>query len=271
MQKLAEIALSVEKRKYVVALGLQDWLMDGIDQACSSIPGHHSYQRPTSSPLYFIDVFREWLDGAIYICAACLAYRRSVSLGTVLVMKSASAEIGSSLLNLYRTIDGASSEFRSARSYRKCLLLARNTQASDDFIPYCNGKNKGMAIEAHDVCFSYEYLGNRTPVLHNISFSLTAGETVAIVGFNGYFYRGLLKTLTSSAGKSTLISLLSLLCTPTSGTLKINGNLVAAYNPKELREQIAVQFQEKCNLDLGNRSFDSLFQGVSDSRIRRNW
>ena len=49
-------------------------------------------------------------------------------------------------------------------------------------IPVHSAK-RGMAIEAKNLTFSYP--GTETPVLKNINLKIEAGETLAIVGFNG--------------------------------------------------------------------------------------
>lgn len=46
-----------------------------------------------------------------------------------------------------------------------------------------HGAKRGMVIEAKNLTFSYP--GTDTPVLKNINLKIEAGETLAIVGFNG--------------------------------------------------------------------------------------
>lgn len=64
------------------------------------------------------------------------------------------------------------------------------------------------AITLEHVGFSYP--GQDTPVLHDVSLTLKAGSTVAIVGENG-------------AGKSTLIKLLTGMYQPTQGRITVDG------------------------------------------------
>jgi len=54
-----------------------------------------------------------------------------------------------------------------------------------DYMPATpvHGTKRGMAIEAKDLTFAYP--GTHTPVLKNINLKIEAGETLAIVGFNG--------------------------------------------------------------------------------------
>ena len=65
-------------------------------------------------------------------------------------------------------------------------------------------------LEVNGVSFSYHTLAGETPALSNISFTVPAGEFLAIVGPSG-------------CGKSTLLSLLAGLLAPEAGTILLDG------------------------------------------------
>lgn len=71
----------------------------------------------------------------------------------------------------------------------------------------------GPAIEVDRVSMRY----GRQPVLDSVSFSLEAGESLAIIGENG-------------CGKSTLLKICAGMVTPTSGTVTLSGR--AGYCPQ---------------------------------------
>lgn len=77
-----------------------------------------------------------------------------------------------------------------------------------------NGIKKGIFMKAklnvYRVSYSYHSLEGETPALSNISFSVDAGEFLAVVGPSG-------------CGKSTLLSLLCGLAKPESGYIQVNG------------------------------------------------
>jgi putative ABC transport system ATP-binding protein len=77
------------------------------------------------------------------------------------------------------------------------------------------------AIVAQDVARSYALDGLEVPALRGVSFTIPAGDYVAIVGPSG-------------SGKSTLMHLLGGLDRPTSGHLAIGGRDVAALSQQEL-------------------------------------
>lgn len=72
-------------------------------------------------------------------------------------------------------------------------------------------------LEVCNVNFSYHSLNGETPALKDISFSVSAGEFLAIVGPSG-------------CGKSTLLSLLSGLLKSEDGTILIDGKPVSDTN-----------------------------------------
>jgi ATP-binding cassette, subfamily B, bacterial len=78
---------------------------------------------------------------------------------------------------------------------------------------------------------SFTYPGQSTPVLQDVSFYLTPGECVALVGHNG-------------AGKSTLVKLLLRLYDPTGGRILLDGVNLREYDLGELRRQMGAIFQD---------------------------
>jgi ATP-binding cassette subfamily B multidrug efflux pump len=80
-------------------------------------------------------------------------------------------------------------------------------------------------LEMRDVEFRYP--GAAAPVLQNISFRTTAGQTTAIIGSTG-------------AGKTTLVSLVARLFDATSGTILIDGVGVRDIDPEMLWNRIGL-------------------------------
>lgn len=83
-------------------------------------------------------------------------------------------------------------------------------------------------IEFHNVSFGYEA---KREILHELSFSLKAGECVAIVGPSG-------------AGKTSLLNLIPRFFDPTSGLIKLEGINLSDFGLKDLRSQIALVLQQ---------------------------
>jgi len=83
-------------------------------------------------------------------------------------------------------------------------------------------------IEYRNVSFKYPQ--GHKKVLHDINFSIKAGQTIALVGRSG-------------GGKSTLVSLLPRFYDPTSGSIYIDGAASTEYKLKELRNQFSLVSQ----------------------------
>ena len=78
---------------------------------------------------------------------------------------------------------------------------------------------------------SFAYPAAEREVLHDVSFSITRGQTLAVVGRNG-------------SGKTTIVKLLTRLYDPTRGQILINGNDIREFDPGELQQRFAVVFQD---------------------------
>jgi ATP-binding cassette subfamily B multidrug efflux pump len=83
-------------------------------------------------------------------------------------------------------------------------------------------------LEFKDVKFSYV---ENEPVLKGVSFNVSAGDTIAIVGSTG-------------AGKSTIVNLLNRLYDIDSGNITIDSKDVKSISLKSLRQNIAVVLQD---------------------------
>jgi ATP-binding cassette, subfamily B, bacterial len=79
-------------------------------------------------------------------------------------------------------------------------------------------------VEFRDVSFGY---GSGTDALHDVSLTVDAGSTVALVGATG-------------SGKTTLVQLLSRLYDPVSGAVLVDGTDVRDVDVVALRREIAV-------------------------------
>ena len=96
------------------------------------------------------------------------------------------------------------------------------------------GRRRPVEPVAGELTFegvSFRYPGRESDALHEVSFRIAAGETVAVVGRNG-------------AGKSTLIKLVTRLYDPTAGRILLDGVDLRDLAPADVRRLIGGMFQD---------------------------
>ncbi|MCM0604553.1 MAG: ABC transporter ATP-binding protein [Xanthomonadaceae bacterium] len=130
-----------------------------------------------------------------------------------------------------RNLNEVSVKFSQATAATKRIFEIFSWQSNITELPKAKElKEFKKSLELRQVKFSYPESGSRE-VLRGISFNVTAGETVALVGASG-------------AGKSSLVSLLPRLYDPSSGEILMDGTPIGQFTLSSLRSQIAVVSQD---------------------------
>ncbi|WP_179950277.1 energy-coupling factor ABC transporter ATP-binding protein [Lactiplantibacillus garii] len=108
-----------------------------------------------------------------------------------------------------------------------------------------------------------EHLNYRYPqqpadelTLRDVSFSIAAGEWVAIVGHNG-------------SGKSTLAKNINGLLAPASGTITVDGQVLAEDTVWDIRRKIGMVFQNPDNQFVGATVADDVAFGLENQGVSR--
>jgi ATP-binding cassette subfamily B protein len=182
-------------------------------------------------------VRRDAVTGGVRSVAAGLARLVAIGLGTVLILRGEItlgtlmaflAFVGGlvtpvqTLTSLYQTIRKTTVSFESILT-----ILEADHAAQDRPTAVHAGRLQGHVRFEH-VRFSFR---RGVPTLHDVSFEVPAGTTVAIVGPSG-------------VGKSTIAQLLQRLYAPESGRITIDGHDVSELTLASLRSQIGVVPQE---------------------------
>lgn len=88
----------------------------------------------------------------------------------------------------------------------------------------------GMHLECRNICFGYEYGGTRVPALRDVSFSVPAGSSLALLGASG-------------SGKSTLLEVLRGLDVPDAGQVVLDGVRPGERAYGEAQRDVGIVFQ----------------------------
>jgi ATP-binding cassette, subfamily B, bacterial len=105
------------------------------------------------------------------------------------------------------------------------------------------GRRPGAGLPASSIRFesvSYQYPAGRRPVISGLDLTLTAGQSLALVGING-------------AGKTTLVTLLARLREATGGRILIDGTDVRDLDVRSWQRQVAVVYQDFTRYPLSAR------------------
>lgn len=135
------------------------------------------------------------------------------------------------ILTQYQTIRGTQGALSQVNE-----LMEMTTEEPEQGEAFISGDEKRIVFD--HVSFGYD----RKEVLHDISFTIPYGKTIAIVGNNG-------------SGKSTLLKLMQGFYVPNTGRVTVAGNDVKTVRLKELRSHFSYLLQK-----------DAIFSGT----IREN-
>ena len=135
----------------------------------------------------------------------------------------------SSFVGPMRKLSGFSEMFANGfAGLNRFVNIMRTEPTIQDRVDAGELENVRGAIEVDDVTFAY---GENLDVLHGVSLSVAAGETVAIVGPSG-------------GGKSTLCQLIPRFYEVSSGSIRIDGKDIRDVTQRSLHQNIGIVQQE---------------------------
>lgn len=179
-------------------------------------------------------------DGAAYAILIQMTLAGDITVDKFVLYFAAISTFASfvgNIMNEWNAIHAASLKICDYREYMDLPEMEGTGEISVEEI-----LRQAPEISFEHVSFRYE--GAEKDTLHDISFTMKAGEKVALVGRNG-------------AGKTTLVKLLCGLYHPTEGDIKINGISVRKFAAKDYYRLFSPVFQET------NTIFWSLAENVS--------
>ncbi|MGG2027470.1 ABC transporter ATP-binding protein [Gottfriedia sp. S16(2024)] len=191
----------------------------------------------------FIPKFMNVLNNVSFAIIAGIggyfAYKGHISIGTIVVFTEYSRQFTRPLNDLSNQFNTLLSAIAGAE--RVFSIIDEDIEAIDESHIINDQKVIQGEVEYKNVNFSY---GKDSNTLTNVSFKVTKGETIALIGPTG-------------AGKTTVVNLLSRFYQINSGDILIDGVSIGQYSRKNLRQQMAFVLQD---------SF--LFKGTIRENIR---
>src|SRR5713226_4292258 len=172
-------------------------------------------------------------NAGIYIYVALQTVARHITLGGLTLYTQTALQVGNSFQSV---LDGISNTYENnlfVNTLFEFLEYKPVIMSPPEPEPMMNANaSQGLEIEFRNVSFTYPGKDPETQAaLKNVSFIISAGEAIALVGRNG-------------AGKTTLVKLLTRLYDPDEGEILVGGRNIKEYDLKTLRQEIGVIFQD---------------------------
>lgn len=200
-----------------------------------------SYYKKSSEISLLISILDELCMGVLFCIVIFDTYAGNILIGDSVAYINVSSNIKSTLKQLLAQISAIYNDNLYINQIFEFLDMPEEEQIKrmEKHIDEINT----ITVEN----LSYRYNSNNRYALKDVSFSLSKGDIVAIVGKNG-------------AGKSTLAKILSVLYNDYEGSIRINGIEMRQIDKDQLRKKISILFQDftKYELSLGENI------GISD-------
>ena len=185
-----------------------------------------------------IDTISVLVRAAIFLFGLVVFSQGHETLGTIVAISSYASRFWQPIMNLGNIFNG----FINNMAYLERIFETMDEPVIVDDAPDAVELKKVVGEVTFDhVSFSYE---KGKEILHDVSFSVKPGESVALVGPTG-------------AGKSTIVSLISRFYNLDSGRILIDGQDISKVTLKSLRSQMGIMLQD---------SF--IFSGTIEDNIR---
>lgn len=246
--------------KEVKLFGLGDFFIDRFRQLSAAYQARQRRLVATRYGVGFVLGTISTLAGSLtYLYVALQAIAGRLTLGDLTLYTQAAQSVQGSVQGLL----GGFSSMYEHQLYLSTLFELLDRPAGIETARAHRSLPRPVRGEIEFRNVSFRYPGAETDALHDVSFRIAPGETVAVVGRNG-------------AGKSTLIKLLCRLYDPTDGSVLLDGIDVRELDPAELRSLIGAIFQDFVqyqatmseNIGLGELSRLEDRPGIEGSAVR---
>lgn len=185
-----------------------------------------------------VDTISAIISAAIYFCGLLVIGPANISLGTIVAMGGYASRFWQPIMNLSNLFNS----FVNGVSYLERIFetMDEPVKVKDKENAAEMGSIKGN-VTFENVSFSYD---ESAEILHELSFDIKAGESVALVGPTG-------------AGKTTIVNLISRFYDTTGGRVLIDGRDISEVTLKSLRSQMGIMLQDSV-----------IFSGTVEDNIR---
>ncbi|MFA5890159.1 MAG: ABC transporter ATP-binding protein [Actinomycetota bacterium] len=153
--------------------------------------------------------------------------------GDVFLVVTLASRVNQFVATTVSSVQWMMGSLRTAEHYLWLEAFAAAARSTPTLASAPESLREGIKFEG----VTFRYPGTDNDVLHDVTLSIPAGATLAIVGDNG-------------AGKTTLVKLLCRFYSPTSGRILVDGTELSTIDLVSWRERLAGAFQDFCRFEL---------------------
>ena len=232
---LRYVGASDETAKEVKIFGLADFISKRFKRLADQY--YHANRKLALKRAFWGSVFAIIGTGAYYgayIFIAVDTVQGAISVGQLTFLAGSFLQ----MRNMLQGIMNRFSQIAESALYLQDLFdffeIKPDILRTEAALPIPNPIKDGFTFEN----VGFQYRGSEKWSLRHLSFHLSAGEKLALVGENG-------------AGKTTLVKLLARLYEPTEGRILLDGRDLREYNLDDLRKNVSIIFQDYMKFQLG--------------------
>lgn len=223
---ISDIIFDCKTNKEIFIYGAKDFFVNKYKKISLNVLQLENEKKELSYSHDKISAFIEFVrTGTIYVVAVLQYMRGFLPLANFTLFASAAKQM---TYSIWQILQG-------------CILLFRSSNYFDDYLQYMqidahHGQIESKCIDGNAQFLefrnvSFQYHNQSDYAVHNLSFKVSKGETIALVGDNG-------------AGKSTVIKLLMRLYPVTQGEILLNGKSIYDYDLDKYLSFFAPVFQD---------------------------
>jgi ATP-binding cassette, subfamily B, bacterial len=223
-----QTAASVETAKEVKIFGLNRWLIDHYRRLADAF--YSANRQLALRRAGWGSLFAAIGTVGYYVAYAYIVWRTlsgAFSIGDLTFLAGSFARLRGLLEQLLTTFSTTAAQALYLNDLFSFFDVRPEILSPANARPFPKPIRQGFVFE--DVGFAYP--GADRWAVRNLSFTLRAGEVVALVGENG-------------AGKTTLVKLLTRLYDPDEGRILLDGHDLREYDLDELRGSMGIIFQD---------------------------
>ena len=196
---------------------------------------------------------------AAYVVIALQTISGAITLGTLTFLTGAFSRMRGMLQSIMNRFSRITESALYLQDLFDFLELEPSISSHHDSVPFPSDIQQGFTFDN----VGFKYPGTEKWAIRHLSFTLRAGEKLALVGENG-------------AGKTTLVKLLARLYDPTEGRILVDGIDLTKIELESLRQNIGIIFQDyirfqlkaKENLAIGNIEQLNNIEGIQEAAAK---